>query len=148
MAIHYTYPFSIEKVNLIVLYIKKKSTGLAFRQNMEEPTMAYDEVLARRIEKLMKEKEGFSKREMFGGIGYMINGNMCLGVHKGYLILRLGKNLAQSALKGKHTRPFDITGRPMSGWVMVDRNGTRDEDALQKWIDDAMSFVKTLPPKD
>ena len=110
--------------------------------------MAYDEVLARRIEKLMKKKEGFSKREMFGGIGYMINGNMCLGVHKGYLILRLGKNLAQSALRGNHTRPFDITGRPMSGWVMVDPNGTRDEDALQKWIDDAMSFVKTLPPKD
>jgi len=131
-----------------MLYIKKKLKGLASRKKMEESTMAYDEVLAKRIEKLMKKKGGFSKKEMFGGIGYMIHGNMCSGVHKEYLILRLGKDVAESALKEKHTRPFDITGRPMSGWVMVNPNGTRDEDALRKWIDDAMSFVKTLPPKD
>ena len=78
----------------------------------------------------------------------MMNGNMCLGFLTEYLILRLGKNLAQSALKEKHTRPFDTTGRPMTGWVMVGPDGTGDEDALQKWIDDAMSFVETLPPKD
>lgn len=84
-----------------MLYIKKKLNSLAFRQKMEESTIAYDKVLAKRIEKLMKKKERFSKKGMFGDIDYMIIGNMCFGVHKEYLDTALGKKYGAICVTGK-----------------------------------------------
>ena len=109
--------------------------------------MAYNEKLVNRLDSVIKRKKGFVKMKMFGGVGFLHNGNMCFGVHTDYLILRLGKEQADVALKQKNTKVFDITGRPMSGWVMVNAEGTKSEGQLLKWTDQAIKYVKTLAPK-
>ena len=109
--------------------------------------MAYNESLAQRLSDLIKGRKGFYPQKMFGGIGFLLNGNMSFGVYQDYLILRLGEDQASSALKKKHVKPFDITGRPMKGWVMVHIDGANGEKNLTNWIKGAISFVKTLPPK-
>jgi TfoX/Sxy family transcriptional regulator of competence genes len=109
--------------------------------------MAYDEKLAQRCDVIIQRKKGFSQMRMFGGVGFLLKGNMCFGVYKDYLIVRLGQDLAAKALKDKNIKEFDITGRAMKGWAMVNPNGTKTDLKLQKWINSATNFVKTLPPK-
>lgn len=109
--------------------------------------MPYDKSLADRLQSLLKPRKGFSQKEMFGGVGFLLNGNMCVGVYKAFLILRLGKEEADRALNQKHVIPFDITGRVMSGWVMVEKEGIDSEDNLRSWVEAAARFVQTLPPK-
>jgi hypothetical protein len=72
---------------------------------------------------------------------------MVCGVYKDYLILRLGEKAAVQALKQPYTRPFDITGKPMKGWVMVEDKGFKTDDSLKAWLSKAKTFVKTLLPK-
>jgi TfoX/Sxy family transcriptional regulator of competence genes len=86
-------------------------------------------------------------KKMFGGIGFLVNGNMACGVHKDALIVRVGPEGYEKALAGPHTRPFDITGRPMKGWVMVDREGYGSDEALREWVRQGVDFALTLPPK-
>jgi hypothetical protein len=76
-----------------------------------------------------------------------MSGNMFCGVYKEFLILRLGEDAAADALDQKHVRVFDITGKPMRGWVMVDKKDLKSDDTLKNWLDKAQIFVKTLPPK-
>ncbi|TAK06064.1 MAG: TfoX family protein [Candidatus Manganitrophaceae bacterium] len=109
--------------------------------------MPYDKSLADRLQFFLKTRKDFSRKEMFGGVGFLLNGNMCVGVYKKFLILRLGKEEADRALKQKQANPFDITGRAMSGWVMVEKEGIRNEESLRKWVESAVDFVQTLPPK-
>lgn len=109
--------------------------------------MAYDARLAQRLEKLISRRDDFYAQKMFGGVGFLLRGNMCFGVYKEYLILRLGKDAAAGALKKKDVRPFDITGRVMSGWVMVAAKGTASQTTLKKWTAQAIDFVSTLPRK-
>jgi hypothetical protein len=108
--------------------------------------MAYDEALAKRIEKLIAGKKGFIRKEMFGGVGYMYNGNMCVGVHKNDLIIRYDPKLTAEINSDKNVKEFDITGRPMKGWSLVSTEGIKG-NALDKWFELAFSFVKTLPQK-
>lgn len=84
---------------------------------------------------------------MFGGIGFLLGGNMCVGVWKEFLILRLGPEQAATALTQPGVKAFDITGKPMRGWVMVDAADLHDRPTLQAWIDQAIHFVRTLPVK-
>ena len=77
----------------------------------------------------------------------MINGNMFCGVYKNYLILRLGEQNADKKLKQQHVRAFDITGKPMKGWVMVEDSGFKNNDKLRDWLNQARDFVRTLPSK-
>ena len=84
---------------------------------------------------------------MFGGVCHLINGNMFCGVHKDFLILRLGENKSSEALKHPYARPFDITGKPMKGWVMIASQGYKDDPDLEAWLDLAQAFAKSLPPK-
>ena len=72
---------------------------------------------------------------------------MVCGVYKDYLILRLGEQAAQKALEQPYVRPFDITGRPMKGWVMVEEQGFTTDQSLEEWLNQAKTFVSTLPPK-
>lgn len=109
--------------------------------------MPYDKSLADRLQSFLKTREGFSQKEMFGGVGFLLNGNMCVGVYKEFLILRLGKEEADRALKQKYVKPFDITGREMSGWVMVEKEGIDSEDSLRSWVEAVARFLQTLPPK-
>ena len=80
-------------------------------------------------------------------MGFLLRGNMCFGVYKNYLILRLGEEPAKKALTKKEVKPFDITGRAMKGWVMVAPAGIRVEKSLEAWVKQAIDFVCELPRK-
>jgi TfoX/Sxy family transcriptional regulator of competence genes len=109
--------------------------------------MAYDDKLDARIRQVVSTWEGVSARKMFGGVCHLLRGNMVAGVWKEFLILRLGADAAAFARELPHVRPFDITGRPMKGWVMVEPAGTRTAAQLNKWLEQARTFAETLPPK-
>ena len=108
--------------------------------------MAYSTELDSRIAQSVSGWENIGRKNMFGGVCYLLNGNMVGGVYKDYLILRLGGQGASEALEQPFVRPFDITGRPMKGWVMVDEQGFQGKD-LDTWLNKARDFVRTLPPK-
>jgi TfoX/Sxy family transcriptional regulator of competence genes len=108
--------------------------------------MAYNENLGARINTVVMDWPNCSRKKMFGGICHLQNGNMFSGVYKDYLILRLGPKAAEAALKKSHILPFDITGRPMSGWVMIEESGLKG-DKLTEWLKEARAFVQGLPPK-
>ena len=84
---------------------------------------------------------------MFGGMCHLLNGNMFCGVYKDFLILRLGEENGNKALELPHVRPFDITGKPMKGWVMVDQEAFHEDRELASWLNQAKKFVSNLPPK-
>ena len=109
--------------------------------------MAYNEKLAERVRKLLARRRGLVERKMFGGIAFMLRGNMCCGVLNDDLILRMGPELGEQALQRRNTREFDFTGRPMKGFVVVEPAGTKSKAALEGWLQKAVGFVKTLPPK-
>ena len=109
--------------------------------------MAYDERLAASLKELIKNRRDFHTQKMFGGIGFLLRGNMCFGLYKEYLILRLGGPQAQKALARSGTKPFDITGRAMKGWVMVAPAGMKTKQSLRNWVGQAIDFVSTLPRK-
>ena len=108
--------------------------------------MAYDEALAKRIEKLTAGIKGFTRKEMFGGVAYLFNCNMCVGVHKNDLIIRYDPNLTAEITSQKNIKAFDITGRPMKGWSLVSAEGVKG-NALNKWFELSIGFAKSLPAK-
>jgi len=109
--------------------------------------MPYDEEIDARIRKIVTRWKNTDAKKMFGGVCHLLSGNMVCGVYRDYLILRLGAKASLEALKQPHTKPFDITGRPMKGWVMVDGGGFKTDAKLESWLNKAREFVKTLPPK-
>jgi TfoX/Sxy family transcriptional regulator of competence genes len=109
--------------------------------------MAYDEQLAHRVRELLAGMDGFTEKKMFGGIGFMLYGNMACGVQKDSLIVRVGPELYEDMLRRPHTRLFDMTGRPMKGWVFVDADGLDTDDQLREWVQLGVHFAVTLPPK-
>ncbi|MGD2186950.1 MAG: TfoX/Sxy family protein [Desulfobacterales bacterium] len=109
--------------------------------------MPYNEEIDERIRKVVHRWKNTEAKKMFGGVCHLLNGNMVCGVYKDYLILRLGEPASAEALKQPHARHFDITGKPMKGWVMVDGTGFKTDAQLKSWLNKAKTFVKTLPPK-
>lgn len=109
--------------------------------------MAFDETLATRIRDALARTKGVEEKKMFGGICFLLNGNLLVGVWKDSLIARLGPDEGGEALLEPHVRAFDITGRPMRNWVMVEPEGVEDDDQLKGWIEQAAKFVRTLPKK-
>ena len=109
--------------------------------------MPYNEEIDARIRKIVNRWKNTDAKKMFGGVCHLLNGNMVCGVYKDYLILRLGEQASREALKQPHARPFDITGKPMKGWVMLEGQGFKTDDQLKSWLNQARGFVKTLPPK-
>ena len=110
--------------------------------------MAFDEVLAGRIRDALARKKGMEVKKMFGGVGFLLHGNMLVGVWRDSLIVRLGPEEGDEALKEPHVKEFDITGRPMKGWVVVEPEGVEGDEQLTDWIDRATKFVRTLPMKE
>ena len=108
--------------------------------------MAYDEDLADRVRAVLPPAEAVTERQMFGGLAFMLGGHMFCGVVRDTLMIRLGPDGADRALKRPHVRPMDFTGRPMKGMVFVEPAGLRDA-ALQEWVAAAAAFARTLPPK-
>ena len=109
--------------------------------------MAYNEAIEARIKNVVSSWENTDSKKMFGGICHLLNGNMFCGVYKDFLILRLGEENAERALRLSFVKPFDITGRPMKGWVMVEEDGFNKEEELETWLNQAKEFVRTLPTK-
>lgn len=109
--------------------------------------MPYEEALAQRVRKALARRKGFVEKKMFGGVGFLLHGNMCCGVWKEFLILRLGKEAADDAMREPHVLPFDITGKAMSGWAMVEPDGIIEDKSLKEWIAKAHKFVSALPKK-
>ena len=109
--------------------------------------MAYDEGLAQRVREEIGELPGYVEKKMFGGVGFMLHGNMACGVNGADLIVRVGPERYESALAEPHTRPFDLTGRPMRAWVFVDAEGSEPEEEFRAWIQRGVAHALSLPAK-
>ena len=111
--------------------------------------MAYDEALAGRVRQLLDTYAlpGLSEKKMFGGVGYLVGGNMACGVHQDWLNVRVWPERYDMALAEPDVRVFDMTGRPMRGWVTVAPEGRRSDQALDAWIRQGVDFALTLPEK-
>ncbi len=109
--------------------------------------MAYDEQLAERVRAVLDGQPGLTERKMFGGLAFMLAGNMCVGVEHDRLMVRLGPDLHEEALTRPHAAPMDFTGRPMKGFVFVAPGGISTPGELREWVDLALRFCRTLPAK-
>lgn len=109
--------------------------------------MAYSEGLADRIRDAIDGRPGVSERKMFGGIAWMVNGNMACGIIGEDLMVRLERDDADAAQTEEHVGPMDFTGRPMRGFIMVDAAGIEDDAGLGRWVDAGADFAESLPPK-
>jgi TfoX/Sxy family transcriptional regulator of competence genes len=109
--------------------------------------MAYNLDLEDRIDRLKNRLGDISKKRMFGGVGYLMNGNMCFGIHQESLILRTSHQKAEELMKSEYFTPFDITGKPMKGWVLVSPDLLDTDDQLMEMLMLCIDFVKTLPKK-
>lgn len=109
--------------------------------------MAFDAGLADRIRGMLPQDRAIAERRMFGGLAFLYHGHMFCGVTGADLMLRLGDAGATEALKQPHTRPMDFTGKPLKSMIYVAAKGIDREAALQAWIERALRFARTLPPK-
>jgi TfoX/Sxy family transcriptional regulator of competence genes len=109
--------------------------------------MAYNLDLEYKIDNLLYQFGEIHKKKMFGGIGYLLDNNMCFGIYKEYLIVRTSPEKAQDLLKSEYVRPFDITGRPMKGWVMVSPDYVETDEQLAAMLKTGIEFTKNLPAK-
>ena len=109
--------------------------------------MAYDEGLAQRIRELLEDREEVEEKRMFGGVAWMVRGNLACGVHKESMIVRVGPDGYAAALEKPHVSVFDITGKPMKGWVMVAADGYESDTDLKDWVDRGVTFAFSLPAK-
>ena len=109
--------------------------------------MAYDEGLAQRIREALADADGLSERRMFGGIAFMLHGNMAVGISGDELMVRVGPEAYDDALAQPHARVFDMTGRVMRGWVVVAAEGIADDAALGEWVRRGADYARSLPPK-
>ena len=109
--------------------------------------MGYNLDLEYRIDQLKARLGDIARKKMFGGVGYLINGNMCFGIYKDYLVLRTTSEKANELLKSEYVTPFDITGRPMKGWVLVSPDMLETEDQLLDMLKLGISYAETLPRK-
>jgi TfoX/Sxy family transcriptional regulator of competence genes len=109
--------------------------------------MVYSLTLADRVRHVLRGERAITEKKMFGGVGFLLYGNMLVGIWQSSLIVHLGVEQEASALAQANVRPFDVTGRPMKGWVMVDPDGLDRDSQVAEWIECALRFVETLPPK-
>ncbi|HKJ24126.1 MAG TPA: TfoX/Sxy family protein [Myxococcota bacterium] len=109
--------------------------------------MAYDEGLAQRIREALEEREDVSEKKMFGGLAFLLGGNMSVGIVGDELMVRVGPDAWASALAQPHAREMDFTGRAMKGFVYVAAEGVEDDGDLHGWVERGVAFAGSLPPK-
>ncbi len=109
--------------------------------------MAYDEQLARRIREALDGLENVVEKKMFGGVTFLVQGNMACGVNKENLIVRLGSDKVKQALLDDYVIPFALTGSPMANWVLVKPAGCRSDEDLKNWVGLGVDYASSLPPK-
>lgn len=109
--------------------------------------MAYDQQIADEVRTAIGPRPGVTEREMFGGIAFMINGNMAVGVSGDELMVRVGKDAHDDAISRRGARTFDMGARPMRGWVSVAAEGFSTEEDFDFWVSRGVSHAESLPPK-
>ena len=114
----------------------------------ENAGVAYDERLAERIRDLFAREPGVSEMRMFGGLAFLIEGNMAVAAsERGGLMVRIAPEETAALLDEPHAGPFEMRGRAMDGWLRVDDAGLRTDAELGKWVDRGITFARSLPPK-
>jgi TfoX/Sxy family transcriptional regulator of competence genes len=116
-------------------------------KDCQSDEMAYDEDLANRIREQLADQDGVTEKEMFGGIAFLLSGNMAVGVSRDELMVRVGKEHGDEALAEPQTRPFDMSGRPMKAWVLVEQAGFETDAQLAGWVARGVAYARSLPPK-
>jgi TfoX N-terminal domain len=110
--------------------------------------MAYDEEFAHRVREQLADEDGVTEKAMFGGLAFLLHGNMAVGLSGGgELMVRVGPDATDDALARPHTRLFDTTGRPMRGWILVAPEGVKTKRQLGAWVSRGVQFARSLPPK-
>ena len=109
--------------------------------------MTYDRELADRLRAALSTEPGVTEKAMFGGLAFLLRGNMAVGITGDELMVRVGPDSSEEALERPHTRAFDMTGRPMKGWVLVEPAGTRTKRQLSSWVGRGVRFAHSLPAK-
>ena len=109
--------------------------------------MAYDEALVQRIRAALPDVPGLTEKKMFGGIGFLMQGNMACGVNAENLLVRIRPDATAAALAQPAVCVFDMTGRPMKGWILVEPAGLQTADQLMHWVEQGVAFAQSLPPK-
>jgi TfoX/Sxy family transcriptional regulator of competence genes len=109
--------------------------------------MAYDEKLAGRIRSVLKRRRGISEKKMFGGVAFLVRGNLLCGVVGNDLMVRVGPTAYERALARAHVREMDFTGRPLRGMIYVGPTAVRTAEQLQFWVDQGLKFARSLPAK-
>lgn len=109
--------------------------------------MPYDEALAARVRQVLGRRRGVGEKKMFGGLAFLLNGNMCCGVSDDRLMVRVGPDAYDEALSRPHAREMDFTGRPLRGFVYVEPRGVKSDAALAGWVEDGVRFARSLPAK-
>jgi TfoX N-terminal domain len=96
---------------------------------------------------VLGDQPGLVEKKIFGGLAFLLHGDMACGVRGEDLIVRVAAEAADAALGEPGTRPFDLTGRPMKGWLLVDADGHAEDDDLRRWVDRGLACANSLPPK-
>jgi len=109
--------------------------------------MAYDEGLLERLREAVEGVPGIVEKKMFGGVAFMLNGNMAFGPLGSELMVRVGPEAYADALARPHAREMDFTGRPMKGMVTVAAEGLEDDEDLKFWVGKGLDYAGSLPPK-
>jgi TfoX/Sxy family transcriptional regulator of competence genes len=110
--------------------------------------MAYDEDLANRVRELIAAEAGLTEKKMFGGLAFLIRGNMSVGVSgRGGLMVRVDPDETDALVAKPHAGPFEMRGREMRGWVRVDAEGVRTKRQLEPWVRRGVAYARSLPPK-
>ena len=109
--------------------------------------MAFDEQLAERIRAVLHHRPAVTERRMFGGIAFMVGGNMACGVIRDDLMVRVGQDAHEEAIARPHARPMDFVGRPMRGMVYVAPAGVAEDAELARWVEAGAAFAASLPAK-
>jgi hypothetical protein len=110
--------------------------------------MAYDEELAHRIRELVGEEPGLTEKKMFGGLAFLIGGNMAIAASgQGGLMVRCDPAETDALVAKPHARPFEMRGREMDGWLRVDDEGVKTKRELAPWVSVGVSYARSLPPK-
>jgi len=109
--------------------------------------MSYNTKLEEKIDAAARRWQNLEKKKMFGGVCYLLKGNMCFGIWKDFLIVRMDRDQGEQYLKNPNVLPFNITGKPMAGWIMVKEAGWKSKAALEKWMGIGKKYALSLPEK-
>jgi hypothetical protein len=109
--------------------------------------MVYNEGLAQRVRDLLAEHQGVSEKRMFGGVAFLLNGNMFVGINQDNLMVRVGPEAYEALISEPHAREMDFTGKPMRGFVYVGPEGLESDVGLRRWIEHGLAYASSLPSK-